>query len=176
MSRRPIVTDIDREWALRQCPAWAIRGPSAGPAPQEPDGEVDPDRPPRYRQSDVLVWDRFVADQAERFERFFGGELKSSEEWSALWRKGWWPKADARKSYPHLVPSSGVVYPKFHKGSQHYELAMRYLTPTQRAVADKIGAVMFKPNDPIVAKVLGASKAKSVSLSDRSRAMTGDAE
>ena len=92
----PVVTDIDREWALTQCPKWASRA-----------SMTDPEEVPAADASGrkTLNWDWFVAIQIERFEAFFAHERKTSGDWSRLWRRSWWPKAEnstsVRKAKPH---------------------------------------------------------------------------
>ena len=86
----PVVSNADRDWSLAQCPVWAVRGAVIAPDSEPP--------------AKALVWDRFVAGQIERFEKFFADQRKASSDWSRLWRQSWWPKADPALTHPHLVP------------------------------------------------------------------------
>lgn len=164
MTRPPIVTDIDRKWALDQCPTWATIG--GGEAADEPAGEIvdetDFERATRLKAKReapaVFRWDWFVDDQIASFERFFRAELKSPDEWSKLWRKGWWPKADPRKRLPKtmakIVPSEPHPFAKI--GTSAFALGMRLATEGERRVFRRIGVVQFKPDDPRAAQLKAA--------------------
>lgn len=148
------MTDIDREWALAQCPPWAARdGHELGEAGRE-----------------VLVWDRFVTDQAERFERFFAHEMKPAEDWSRLWRRSWWPKADPAKLYPSLVPRDANPHPVFRRGSDEYERALEVCTPLERKIFSDLGFAQFRPDDKRVSRII----AKQPKLTPTSQRMMGD--
>lgn len=83
----PLVSDADRQWAMKQCPHWA------SVSFEDEDGEIVDDgnwldggssaqgRLPKPN------WADFVHEQAERFEKYFGYQQKTYGDWSALWRK-----------------------------------------------------------------------------------------
>lgn len=169
---RPIVTDADRKWALDQCPSWAVRGPVEPTAFPEDDPEV----PQRAREPERFVWDRFVAIQAESFEKFFNGEMKAYSEWTALWRKSWWPKADPRRMNRKLSPKPDPKdYRTFRRGSPEFEFAIKFGSLVQRKLWANNGVVMFIASDPMVARIEKAVKAApETTLTPRSVAMMGD--
>ena len=171
-TRPPIVTDEDREWALAQCPAWAVRA-QAQANDWLDDGNPD-DAPPTKGGPGVLIWDYFVTGEIERFERFYYDQRKTYGDWSTLWRKSWWPKADPARRYASLVPARrGPPYPTFRRGEPEFYAALRIASPTERKVWDHVGVVMFKPDDPRLAKIRDIA-GKPKSLPPRSVAMTGD--
>ena len=97
MRRPPVVTDEDRQWALAHEPAdWAERAP-------------------------LLEWSQHVAEQVERFEEHFGVDRKPAAEWSGLWRRAWWPKADPSIIHPKLVASD--PHPFVRRGDDGFERA-----------------------------------------------------
>lgn len=147
--RRPVVSDDDRRWALDQCPSWAARL----------DDAADP--PPG-----VLLWDRFVADQAERFEQFFAHERRAAHDWSHLWRKSWWPKADARKLYPRLVPAEPGAYPTYRRGTLEFEAALKLATGSERAVMLKAGLLMLRPGDAKIERIESRARAMRARMGD----------
>jgi hypothetical protein len=171
-TRPPIVMDVDRKWALEQCPPWAVR---ATPADHDwlDDGNPD-DAPPVTRKSGVLIWDFFVTSEVERFERFFADQRKTPADWSTLWRKSWWPKADPRKRYRSLVPASaGKPHPFFRAGTREFEEALKLGTPIERKVWAQVGVAQFTPDDKRVKRLL-AMRDEPAGLTPLSRAMTGE--
>lgn len=171
----PVVTDVDREWALAQCPAWAVRRVEVTNDDADPDEGEIVDEPYRRKpnQPTPLVWDDFVSEQIERFERYFGDQRKPRDDWSALWRKGWWPKADPRIAHSRKVPPMAGQYPTFRKGTAEFEAALRLASKVERAVMLKVGLVMYRPDDPRVAKIKQMT-AHEGQLTPRSRAMQGE--
>jgi hypothetical protein len=159
MRRPPIVSDVDRQWALDQEPAdWAEC--NGGKAPKTglrftSDGElIDGDG----LDGDVsagdtnggLPWSQHVDEQIEAFERYWAslGELKPAMEWSGLWRRVHWPKADPSIRHRKV---KGVPHPFVRRGDDGWLLALRSLTPAEKAIAMRFGVVQFKPTDPRVA-------------------------
>lgn len=176
IGQAPVVTDVDREWALRQCPPWAVRAAQveADELDDPDEGEiVDEPYRRKHNREKPLVWDDFVAEQIENFERFFGDQRKSAREWSDLWRNGWWPKANPRIAHGSKVPPMPGVYPVYRKGSAEFDAACKIATPTERAVMLKVGLVMFRPDDPRVAKVRAAVKGEAPAGEDRKLAAAG---
>ena len=90
----PLVTNIDREWALAQCPAWARRDKIDDGQGEVVDDGGWLDAEPTSSDRDAPNWDLFVIEQIERFEKFFAHERKTYADWSTLWRKSWWPQAN----------------------------------------------------------------------------------
>lgn len=123
LMRRPaIVTDADRQWAIEQKPeTW------------------DEDAP-------ELAWEDHVAEQAERFEAHFGDDRKSYSEWSGLWRRVWWPKADPSILHPKKAPH--VPHPFVKRGDEAWSKAFAMLTVDEKFVADRFGVIQFRPHDP----------------------------
>ena len=121
--RRPaIVTNVDRQWALDQKPAtWDTDAPE-------------------------LAWDDHVADQVERFEAHFGDDWKPYAEWSGLWRRVWWPKADPSILHPGKAPH--VPHPFVKRGDDRWLPALAVLTPAEKAIAMRFGVAQFRPDDP----------------------------
>ena len=163
--RAPVVINSDREWALAQCPPWAVRSASdyRGDVGEIAD-ETDDERMLRQRRerdrSVTFVWDWFVDDQISNFERFFAHERKTYADWSRLWRLSWWPKADPAKRLPKsvakLIPS--VPHPFARRGTPEFDTGLKAATPAERRLFEKIGVVQFTPDDPR-AKVLTREKA-----------------
>ena len=149
----PVVTDVDRAWALAQCPSWAVRGPLAGPPVPDPEGEISDDVPARKPVGKVLNWDRFVADQIERFERYFAHERKSAQDWSNLWRRSWWPKADPRILHPNLIPKTPNTHPVFRRGEASFDVVLSLGSASERMIWRKLGLAQLKPDDPRLAKL-----------------------
>lgn len=155
--RPPLVTNADRDWALSQCPVWAVRGGLF----EEPQELVDPeDERPKPNAQGVLNWDQFVMDQIERFERHFAHDRKTYADWSTLWRKSWWPKADARKLFPKLAPAE--FHPFFRRGSPEFDRAMAVATSSEKFIWDRIGVAQFKPDDKRLKRVQFTEPPKSV--------------
>ncbi len=122
MHRAAIVTDIDRQWAIDQKPeTWDADAPD-------------------------LAWEDHVAEQAERFEAHFGEARKPYAEWSGLWRRAWWPKADPSILHPGKAPH--VPHPFVKRGDERWLPALTVLTEAERKVALRYGVLQFKPDDP----------------------------
>lgn len=164
----PIVTDADRRWALSTLPPWIDRrGDVDGfELEVEDDGEwLDCPRPHKD-------WERpsgpmFVAEQAEAFERFFVGQYKTYADWSSLWRKSWWPKADPAKRFPKMAPKT--PYPFFRAGTKEFSKALELGTPDECRLWKRFKVAHFAPNDPRVKQIQAAK-----TLTKASRRMTGD--
>lgn len=145
----PLVTDIDRQWALNQCPDWAQRTKI-----EQPSGEIVDDgewpenaaQEGKRAESDKPNWDLFVIEQIERFEKFFAHERKSYSDWSNLWRKSWWPKANPERRFPKMAPK--IFHPFFRRGSPEFIRALSVATPGERNIWKRIGVAQFKPDDP----------------------------
>lgn len=122
-SRRPaIVTNEDRQWAIDQKPeTWDADAPE-------------------------LAWEDHVADQVERFERHFGDDWKPYTEWSGLWRRVWWPKADPSILHPGKAPH--VPHPFVKRGDEAWLPALAVLTPSEKAIAMRFGVAQVRPDDP----------------------------
>jgi hypothetical protein len=142
--RHPVVTDVDRQWAVGQ----------------EPDGwsaEVEArwlEIPEHQRSFEPLTWAQHVAEQAERFEAHFADDRKPAAEWSGLWRRAWWPKADASVLHPREVP--GVPPVLVRRGDDRWLVALTLLTDSERKLAIKLGVMPFKLSDPRIASMAGA--------------------
>jgi hypothetical protein len=149
--RPPIVSDVDREWAMAQCPSWARRGDDED---EELPEIVDPgdwlDVPKKFERKPPN-WSTFVWEQIESFERFFAGQGKSSAEWSTLWRKSWWPKANPNIRFPGMAPKE--FHPFFRKGSKEYTRAWELGTDYERRMWDLTHVAQFKPDDPRLKKI-----------------------
>ena len=134
--RPPIVTDADRQWALQQQPSWwaekaKLRADRLGRRP--------------------LAWSAHVAHQAERFERHYVGDRKPAAEWSGLWRRVWWPRADPHVRFPDSAPyeHDGEPHPFFRRGHPLFAQALRLAaTPRERRLWEQIGVAQFRPGDP----------------------------
>ncbi len=167
-ARPPVVTDIDRQWALDQCPPWAARR-----APDDPvhDDGLDADGYTKPRPRGLAYWDDFVSEQIDRFENVNAFDRRSPEAWSRLWRVAWWPKADASRRFPKSAPA--VAYPFFRQGSQEFEHAMRLGSTIERKVWKLVGVAQFEPTDPRVSQI--RDSISGATLTPQSRAMSGDA-
>jgi hypothetical protein len=151
--RPPVVLDVDRQWALEQCPSWAVR--DAQDSAECFDEIVDEADEPKRRDTKRLNWDWFVNDQIERFERYFFDQRKTAGDWSRLWRKSWWPKAQPSLVAPGLVPKSATpTHPVFRKGSDEFDRAMKAGSASERVLWAKLGLAQFKPDDPRLVKVV----------------------
>lgn len=160
--RPPIVTDVDRKWALDQCPPWAVVGGDEADAdePGEIIDETEFERSARLKakreRPKVFRWDWFVDDQADSFERFFKHERKSSADWSGLWRRSWWPKADPRKRLPRsmskLIPTK--PHPFARKGTPAFAVALKLANETERKLFVRVGVAQFAPDDPRAEKLV----------------------
>lgn len=119
MRRPPIVTDEDRAWAMADKPAgW---------------------------DDDALEWSQHVAEQAERFEAHFGTDRKPAQEWSGLWRRAWWPKADPRILHPNAIKCDPI--PFACRGQPGFDAGMAVASKTERAMFERFGVVQFKHDD-----------------------------
>lgn len=144
-SRPPVVTDIDRQWAMDQEPTgWAEQVEARWL-------EI----PEHQRPLEPLTWDQHVAEQAERFEAHFATDRKPAAEWSGLWRRAWWPKADASVLHPREVP--GIPPIIVRRGDERWLIAVSMLTESERRLAIKLGLVPFKHDDPRIASMAGAA-------------------
>lgn len=164
-----IVTDEDRQWALDQCPAWAQRGPLTFTERDDAFPELADEKP--RTMPDVLVWDIFVARQVERFEKHYVGERKTYGDWSRLWRKSWWPKADPRKLHPHLVPPDARPYVLVHRHDPDWQATMRLVTPRQAMIAERIGVIRFDEGDPLFERV---KRPKPPAITDLTKRIVGE--
>jgi hypothetical protein len=155
----PVVTDRDRDWALDKCPAWACVDTI-----DEVFGEIVDDggwldaTERQERARDTPNWSRFVSYQIERFEEFFAGQTNAREEWSRLWRYGWWPKANPELFFPSMAKKKSE--PFFRKGTQEFAIALRLATDDERRMWVRFGVAQFKPDDPRVKKIESATKRK----------------
>jgi len=153
MRRPPVVTDVDREWALAQKPAdWSERnGGKAKPIGLRftADGELIDGIEPDLDADDNggLSWGQHVDEQIEAFERYWSGlgVLKPPAEWSGLWRRVHWPQADPSIRHPQV---KGVLHPFVKRGDPGWDAARRACTPAERAIADSFGVIQFRPTDP----------------------------
>jgi hypothetical protein len=146
MSATAIITDIDRDWAMAQMPYWCQRGDLS-----ECDCEiVDDGTWPEVSAESTLDtrpnWSHFVADEIERFERHYAGQQKPAQEWSSIWRKGWWPKVSARKRFPKSAPRE--FHPFFRQGSPEFSRAMAVATVDERRLWLRFGVAQLRPDDP----------------------------
>lgn len=149
----PIVTDADRAWAMAKCPKWMrLHADAAWPEIVDDDGPLDGQR---QRTIQPPCWADFVAEQAERFERYFAGKRKSYPEWSRLWRHTWWPKADAKRRFPQGAPAAPA--PFFRVGTPEFARAMQVASVAERRVWARFGA-QFLPDDPRLEFVRGKAE------------------
>lgn len=131
MRRPPVVTDLDRQWAIDQKPErWEIEAPT-------------------------LAWEDHVAEQAERFEAHFGNERKPSTEWRGLWRRVWWPKADPSILHPGAAPS--IPHPFAKRGEPVWMAALNVLDQKERKIAERFGVIQFRPTDPRASVITGGA-------------------
>lgn len=150
MSRPPVVTDIDRKWALDQCPDWARRSRIEDDADIVDDGAWL-DGEPKPHELDKPNWDLFVIEQVERFEEYFAHDRKDPADWSRLWRFSWWPKANPEKRFPKMAPKR--LHPFFKKGTPEFARALKVATDSERALWVRFGVAQFVPDDPRLARV-----------------------
>jgi len=154
--RPPVVTDADREWAMALMPPWCVRGGTCEPVSEIADDGawLEAGGAPRKAAAsaaDFPDWSRLVDEQIEAFERFFAGQTKTPGEWSALWRRGWWPKVDARKRFPRSAPK--VVHPHFAAGTPEFARALAVANRREKAMWERFGVAQFTPDDPRLAQV-----------------------
>ena len=120
--RPPIVTDADRQWSLdQQPPGWDAAAP-------------------------WLPWGQHVAEQIDAFESYFAEDRKPPEEWSGLWRRVWWPKADPAIKHPRDCPPGD--WPVARRGDAVWPQVLNVLDSAERRVAERFGAVQLRPTDP----------------------------
>jgi hypothetical protein len=157
----PLVTNIDREWAMKQCPIWARRDKireddELGGEIVDDGGWLDDKRSSNDR--DVPNWDLFVIEQIERFEKFFA-------DWSNLWRLSWWPKANPERRFPMSAPKK--FYPFFRKGSPEFARALAVAKPMERHLWEQFGVAQFDPSDPRLPKVIGTKRPEVNNITPR---------
>jgi hypothetical protein len=152
-------------WARRGSRDETVRGEIASD-----DAKPSLDKPVDPRPN----WDQFVAEQIEAFERFFAADTRPPADWSTLWRKSWWPKADARKRFPKSAPRDLATHPYFRKGEPEFARALAVATPMERKIFEQIGVAQFKPDDPRLGRVrLDTPTPPSTALTAR---ITGERE
>lgn len=170
--RPPIVTDIDRQWAIDQKPEtwdrdvidrWAKTYPHlAAKIVHSEDYDEIVDDGAMLESGDwnlphmprPLSWAQHVDEQAEAFEAHFGSDRKTWAAWSSLWRRVWWPKADPSIRHPRSAPSVPCQMVRASEPAWHAVLGV--LTPDERKLAERLGCMPFKASDPRVS-VLGLS-------------------
>lgn len=148
--RPPVVTDADRAWAMAQKPAHWVD--ESEPVDVDADDGLDADGFPIERKAAAtsrLRWADFVDEQVESFEAFFRDSRKPSAEWSGLWRRVWWPKADPAIRHPKLAPH--VPHPFIRSEHSAWPSVLAALAPHERRIAERFGVMSFRPNDPRVA-------------------------
>lgn len=134
--RPPVVTDIDRQWAIeQQPPGWE----AAVAARWEK-------LPEQHRPDEPLTWAAHVGEQVERFEAHFSGDRKPPAEWSGLWRRMWWPLADATVMHPREVPSD--PHPFVKRGQPGWLEALSVATVKEREIAMRFGVIVYRRDDP----------------------------
>ncbi|MBK8772326.1 MAG: hypothetical protein IPM06_18160 [Rhizobiales bacterium] len=155
--RPPIITNVDREWAMAQMPSWCQRGDL-----DELCGEIVDDGGWLDREEvfdgerQKPNWSAFVAEEIEKFEQHYAGEQRSPDEWSSIWRKGWWPKVSPRKRFPKSAPKE--FHPFYRKGTQGFAIALRLATDDERRMWVRFGVAQIKPDDPRVKTIESAIK------------------
>lgn len=151
-----IITDIDRKWALDQVPDWARVGVDFKPHAEIVDdgGWLDADKANRDID-DAPNWEDFVAYQIERFEAANAGQFKPCEEWSRLWRFGWWPNAKPELMFPKSAPK--IVCPFFRKGTPEFDRAFRLATEKEKRMWTRCGIAQFLPDDKRLKRIEGAA-------------------
>jgi hypothetical protein len=153
----PLVTDADRKWAMAQCPPWARCDYSEEDFPEI----VDDGGWLENARTETLPtpnWADFVHEQAERFEKFFQGQDKTYGDWSRLWRKSWWPKADPAKRWPKMAKKE--FHPFFRRGTKEFRRALDVASPVEKRMWERFGVAQFKPDDPRLKMVEEAAGAK----------------
>ena len=149
--RPPVVTNSNRQWALDQCPTWAVRG----------DASVAEAKSRTKREEGPAIWDVFVAEQAEAFETFFAHERKAAADWSRMWRN-WWSKADPKKRFPKASAPVRAPHPFWRRGAPEFARALGVATRSERMIFERIGVAQFRPDDPRLAKVRIASASPAI--------------
>lgn len=130
--RPPVVTDIDRQWAIDRKPA-------------------DWDETTRG-----LDWADWVGEEIERFERKMGEDRKYPEEWSGLWRRVWMAKTEPALVHPDTAPPRPPCK-MVRRSDPQWSAAMAVCTPRERALAERLGVMPFKPDDERLPMVLPES-------------------
>lgn len=162
MTRGPIVMNTDRDWALAQKPAWARMHDDDDDEIVDDGGWLDAE--PTTKRRDPS-WFDFVIGEVERFERYFAGQFKTEQEWSTLWRKGWWPKRREDWKF-QMAPKE--FQPFFREGSAEFSRALKVATPDEARMWSRFRVAQFKPDDARLKFVRGED------LSPTSKRMTGD--
>lgn len=156
MSVLPIVTNLDRDWAIAQKPEWArLHNDESEDLGEIVDdgGWLDGEKSKRNRGPS---WFDFVVGEIESFERYFSGQRKSYSEWSTLWRNGWWPKR--REDWAYKSMAKKKTEPFYRKGTQGFAIALRLATEDEPRMWVRFGIAQFKPDDPRVKKIETAIK------------------
>lgn len=168
MTGQAIVTNVDRQWALAKKPEWFRMGDLSEAFGELVDDGVWLDAEPTAGSDDERPsWASFVADEIERFERNYAGEFRSADDWSSIWRKGWWPRVSPKKRFPKSAPK--MAHPFFRAGSAEFDAAVKLATPAERMIWLRFGIAQFTPDDPRVSKIAG----KPAGLTQKSKAMAG---
>lgn len=145
MSWQPIVTDVDRDWAMSQMPPWCRSG-SLDDGETVDDGAWLDDVDDAQRDLGKPSWPQFVAEEIEKFEKHYAGQQKQAAEWSSIWRKGWWPKVSPRKRFPKSAPKE--FHPFFKRGTKEFVRALEVATSPEKSMWQRFGVAQFKPDDP----------------------------
>jgi len=139
--RPPVVLEIDRQWAMGQCPPWLpynlVSGKCGSPA-----GSMQ------------RTWSEVIADLAAQFESHYNGQTKTYDEWSYLWRMMWVPKLNAHELFPELAPKQ-PMHPFFRFGSSGFERALVVASQNEERMWTRFGVAQFTPDDPRLAYVEG---------------------
>lgn len=149
----PVVTNRDRDWALGKCPGWMRLDAEPCGLPEIVDNDAPLDA--SVKPAGLLAppcWSEFVAEQVERFERYFAGQRKSYAEWSLLWRKAWWPKSDAGRRFQKQAPKENHLF--FRAGTKEFARAMQVATPAERKQWKRFGVAHFRTGDDRLARVV----------------------
>jgi hypothetical protein len=168
------VTNADRDWAIAQMPSWCQRGDLIdGTSEVVNDGAWLDQEPQITVEFEKPNWSAFVAEEIENFERHYAGEYRSLDEWSSIWRKGWWPKVSARKRFPKSAPHE--PQPFFRAGTPEFDLALKAATPEEKRMWTRFKIAQFKPDDPRLKHVQNGEPLPGKSLSQKSKRIIGDA-
>lgn len=132
MTYRPIITNVDRLWALMQTPDWMPLPPTA-------------------------AWWDLIINEIERFERHYNGQLAPYAEWSTRWRTLWWPNVRPEKHFRDMVPRE--FQPFFRAGSDEFARAMDIGTIHERRVWQRFGVAQFKPDDQRLKNITSGTSA-----------------
>ena len=151
----PLVSDVDRNWAMAQCPSWARVHCDDEDFPEIVDDGGWLDSKP-VDKLPAPNWADFVHEQAERFEKYFQGQDKGYGDWSRLWRKSWWPKADPAKRWPSMAKKE--FQPFFRRGTKEFSRAIEVATPQEKMMWQRFGVAQFKRDDPRLKLVEGQAR------------------